>query len=444
MIRKVVTDHRVILAVVAMTLGYGLSYALPQWLPAPAKIAARTNNFPAQACPAISTAGVTTTYLPSTKLGLRFIDGKSTSFQISSRSLIQNNGHSLLVDSNPGTSLSFSSLPSSGTAAIPCSAGNPDEWFVGGSGGLTSKGTLNLVNSGLSESSIDIYPFTSKAALPVLSVTVKANSAATIQLDALAPGDDSMALHIITRTGRVSSFVLDQRAKGLRALGLDYVKPVATPEKELYISGIYPHNGDKSSVAHSLRLLAPGSLDATVRVQVISADGKFVPVGFDGLTVTHNQVLTLPLKNLTMSSPFGLLIESDQPILASVFTAMGSGDFAWAASGRPLATTTMNFGGATPTLTFVGKAINLQLVGRYSNGKSFSQQIQANDIADWTPKIGVNAVHLIVPEGEKIFAGAIINSGMTNAAGLTYLPIAPGVSIENTALPFNDVRTLTH
>lgn len=442
--KRVVTDFRVILAISAITLGYGLSYALPQLFPAPVKVAARTNNYSAQACPAISTAGATSTYLPSTSLGLRYVDGKSTRFQISSRSVIQNHAHSLLVDSNPGTSLSFSTLSSSGIAAVPCSAGNPDEWFVGGSGGLTSKGTLDLVNSGLSESSIEIHPYTSKAALPALSVKVKANSAATIQLDALAPGDDSIALHIITRTGRVSSFVLDQRSRGLRALGFDYVKPVVTPEKELYIPGIYPHNGEKSSVMHSLRLLAPGSLDATVRVEVISTDGKFLPVGFDGVIVTHNQVITLPLKNLTTSSPFGLLIESDQPLLASVLTTMGSGDFGWASSATPLATTSMNFGGSTPLVTFVGKAINLQLVGLYSTGKNFSERLQASDIAVWAPKAGVNVVHLIVPDGEKIYAGAIINTGMTSTGGLTYFPIAPGVSIENTALPFNDVRTLTH
>ena len=437
--KRAVTDLRVILALVAITMGFGLSYALPQWLPAPAKVASRTKSFPAQVCPAISTAGVTTMYLPATKLGIRFIDGKSTSFGVTSRSLIQNSGHSLLVDSNPGTSLSFSALSSSGIAAVPCSAGNPDEWFVGGSGDLTSKGTLDLVNSGLSESIIDIYPYTSKTALPVLSVTVKANSAATVQLDALAPGDDSMALHVITRTGRVSTFLLDQRAKGLRALGLDYVKPVAIPEKELFIPGIYPHNGDKSSVANSLRLLVPGTLDATVRVQVISTDGKFIPVGFDGLTVKHNQVITLPLTNLTTSSPFGLLIDSDQPVLASAFTEMGSGDFAWASSVSPLATTTMNFGGSAPIFTFVGSAINLQVIGKYSTGKNFRQRIQGSDIAVWAPKAGMNAVHFKVPAGQKIFASAMINSG-----GLAYFPIAPGVSIENTALPFNDVRTLTH
>ena len=433
--RKMQIDRRVFGAIAALLIGFGGSCLLQGTGPA----AVISSNYPAQACPSISTAGSTTSYLPSTKLNIRAIDGKSTSFKVSSRSVIADSGHAILVDSNPGTSLSYSSLSSSGIAVVPCSAGDPDEWFIGGSGGLTSKGTLDLVNSGLSGSHVDIYSYTSKAALPVLSVAVKANSSATVSLDALAPGDDSMALHVITRTGRISTFLLDQRAKGLRALGLDYVKPSGAPAKSLFISGLYPHNGDKSSVANALRLLVPDSLDANVRVQAISADGKFIPVGFDGLTVKHGQVLTLPLSNLTTNGPFGLQIDSDQPILAGAFTAMGSGDFAWAAPSSPLSTAVMNFGGSTPVISFIGNSISVQVSGRFSNGKSFNQTINGSEFALWAPKSGVNSVRFVAHSGEAIYVGGLINSG-----GLTYFPIAQGASVENTALPFNDVHTLTH
>lgn len=428
-------DLRILGSLAALAIGLGGSYLPSKESPA----LAISQKSPAQVCPAISVAGSTTAFLPSTHLNIRPIDARSTSFKASSRSAIPTNSYPILVDSTSGTSISLSSLTGSGIAAISCSPGSPDEWFIGGSGGVTSKGVLYLANSGLSESTIDIYAYTSKAALPIHSITVKANSEASLSLDALAPGEDSIALHVVTRAGRISTFVLDQRAKGLTALGMDYVKPTTSPEREFYIPALYPHNGVRSSVATSLRILVPGSLDATLHVEAISADGRFIPVGFDGVSISHNRVITLPLKNLTTTGPFGLHIQSDQPILVGALTTVGNGDFAWAAPVTNLSNTIVNFGGATPIISALGSDIRVTVSGRYTNGRSFRQTISGSEIAVWSPTSGVNNVTFSAPADKKIYLGAIINSG-----GLTYLPINSGASLENTAPPFNDVHTLTH
>jgi hypothetical protein len=428
-------DRRILVAATALVVGLLLSYLAPV---AEQGTLVVTGN-PAQICPLITSAGSTSAYLPKAKLGIRSINGKSTRFVLSPRSIVPLTTSALLVDSNPGTSLSYSSLASSGVAVVPCTAGDPETWFIGGSGGLTSKGVLDLVNSGLSESVVEIAAFTSKAAIPALTVKVKANSSATVPLDVLAPGEESIALHLITRTGRIAAFVLDQRAKGLRSLGLDYVKPNDAPHNSLFISGLYPHRSEKSGVASALRLLNPGSLDATVQVQAISADGRFIPVGFDGLVVKHGLVTTIPLANLTTSSLFGLQIDSDQPILAGALTTSGSGDFAWAAPSTPLTSFTTNFGGLTPSAAFIGSAIKVRVSGQFISGKSFNQTIQGSEIALWTPKAGVKNVHFTAMGGAKIYAGAVINTG-----GLSYIPLTSGAVSANTALPFNDVHTLTH
>jgi hypothetical protein len=120
-------------------------------------------------------------------------------------------------------------------------------------------------------------------------------------------------------------------------------------------------------------------------------------------------------------------------------TTIGSSDFAWAAPSPALADTSMNFGGATPVICALGTEIHFTVAGKYSNGKSFSQTISGSDIAIWAPKTGVTSLRFTVPEGLKTYVGALITGG-----GLTYLPVSPGVSVENTALPFNDVHTLTH
>ena len=432
---KIAIDRRILIAAGVLVAGLLFSYLAP--------VAERSTlvvaGNPSELCPHISSAGSTSAYLPQSKLGIRSINGKSTNFVLSKNSIVPLTSSALLVDSNPGTSLSYSNLSSSGIAVTSCAPGDPDQWFIGGSGGLTSKGVLDLVNSGLSESVVEIDAFTSKAAIPALSVKVKANSSATVPLDTLAPGEESIALHLITRTGRIAAFVLDQRAKGLQSLGMDYVKPSDAPHNSLIISGLYPRKGEKSGIAHALRLLNPGALDATVRVQVISTDGRFIPVGFDGVVVKHGLVTTLPLTNLTTSSVFGLQIDSDQPLLAGALTTSGSGDFAWAAPSSPLTTFTANFGGLTPNLSFIGSAINVQVSGEFVTGKSFNQTIRGSEIALWAPKDRVNTLRVTAIGGAKIYAGAVIA-----ASGLSYMPLTSGAVNVNTALPFNDVHTLTH
>ncbi len=432
---RLIGPQKSYLAAAILLVGVLTSYLIPT----AQRVSVVASSYPVQACPHFASAGDTTASLPATKLGIRYLDGKSATFARTSRSQITLTKSSLLVDSNPGTSLVFSSLNSAGTAATACTAGNPDEWFIGGSGGLTSKGQLEIVNSGLSESIVDIFPFTSKSPLAQVTVKVKAKSSAAISLDVLAPGEDSMALHVLTRTGRVSAFLLDQRAKGLSNLGMDYVKPSDSPQKSLVIAGIYPHTGSKSGIVNSLRLLAPGSLDATVHVQVISGDGIFVPVGFDALQVKHGSVVTIPLANLTTSSAFGLQIESDQPILAGALTTNGSRDFAWAQPVRPLTATSMDFSGHIPVVTILGRSISVRLRGRYVTGKNFAVTIKGSDIATWVPKYGVASIKFTTDPKTPVFAGALFTSG-----GLTQIGIAQGAAIENTTVPFNDVHTLTH
>jgi hypothetical protein len=435
MIFRLKGRDKTFIAIGLIAAGVGASYIVPS----EQRAAVVASSYLAQACPAFTTAGVNVASLPSKKVGIRYLDGKSVTFKGASLTQISLGKNAVLVGSNPGNSLLFSTLASTGVAAVGCSAGNPDEWFIGGSGGLTSKGQLGLVNSGLGESIVDIYPFTSKQSLAKVSVRVKANSSATVALDALAPGEDSMALHVVTRTGKVSTFVLDQRAKGLAQLGLDYVKPIDTPQTHLVISGLYPHSGSKSSITTALRLLAPGSLDASVHVQVVSSDGSFIPVGFDGYQLQHGSVVTIPLANLTTSSAFGLIIDSDQPILASALTTTGAHDFAWAGATSPLAQGSFNFGGNAPILTFVGKSISVRISGRLVSGKSFNQTVSGSDFATWAPKSGVTSIQLSPASGSPVYVGAIFTSG-----GLTYLPISVNATLTNTTLPFNDVHTLTH
>jgi hypothetical protein len=93
--------------------------------------------------------------------------------------------------------------------------------------------------------------------------------------------------------------LLDERKKGLRSLGADYVAAVSAPEKLLSIPAISDLQGKAAGAGstsnHVLRSSVPGSIDANIEVAINSNDGNFVPVGLSELKVESRKVINIPL-----------------------------------------------------------------------------------------------------------------------------------------------------
>jgi hypothetical protein len=109
-----------------------------------------TYSYPATTCPALTTNATGVVTLPNSKIGKRLIDGKTKKFTNANSNSFAINDNSILIDGNSGTSLTF--VNNNWKAVVPCSVSNGEQWFVGGSGALTSKSILSIVNSGFSES----------------------------------------------------------------------------------------------------------------------------------------------------------------------------------------------------------------------------------------------------------------------------------------------------
>ena len=400
-------------------------------------------NFPATACPGNLSDGSATAVLANAKVKVRSIPSKSNSLTKagSSNILVKN---PLLVDGDPLSAISVIRGRSPWLATAVCAISNGDSWFVGGSGSLTSKGALDIVNSGLSVSVVDLFVFTSKGPAPLSSVTIPPNSEKRIFLDALAPGEDSVAIHAITRSGRVSTFMFDERRKGLRSLGADFVSAGARPANHVVIpavSNIVVAKGKHAT--QTLRILAPGNIDATVKATVVSSDGAFSPVGLDGFSVTRGTVTDINFSPVIAAGIYSLVLESDQPIVAAVqsnSTASGTPDFSWSSSANPLTSVSMNFGGLTPTAQFTGGNIAVQISWITINGKSGSQTISGTDSATWTPKMGlIRATFNNLAGADKNTYGSIIFQG---SGGLSHLLLAPGAILESASVPVPDAGVI--
>ncbi|NDE11664.1 MAG: hypothetical protein EBZ95_14060, partial [Chitinophagia bacterium] len=324
------------------------------------------STYPATVCPAVGNKVPSFASLTNSKIQRRLINGISKSLSAGKSSLISLSNDALLVEGNPGTALTF--VNSSWKSVVPCSVSNGEQWFVGGSGALTSKSFLYIVNSGFSESSIELQIYTPNGLLEPKTVLITQNSSKKISIDSLVPGEDKIVIGVKTLSGRVSSYLLDERKKGLKSLGADFVSPVGTANKKVTIAGISGLTekliSNKNSVSHTLRLLIPGTIDANIDVTINSNDGNFIPEGLAQFNVKNQKVLDIPLTFAPINQPFSLIIDSDQPVLASVlseFSYEKSKEIAWATGADELHRWSVSLSGSKPVLSFSGNKINVQI-----------------------------------------------------------------------------------
>lgn len=429
-------DKRIFGVAGVLLVAFSISYAVP----AAQNFGKSQSAFPASVCPSKLGDGTTTAFLPKYKSSVRHVAKKSISFYKSLSSTENISSNALLVEGNPATSFVLNNS-GNGIGAVLCQSGNADQWFVGGAGGLTSKDQLDIVNSGLSPAQVDIIGYSSKQVLPVISLVVPANSDRPVLLDALVPGEDSVVLHVITRAGRVTSFLFDQRKKGLSSLGTDFVNSQDTPSKDLVIPALMQSSNGK--VASTIRFLVPGNLDANVKLTINSGDGAFTPLGFDGRLIPHGKVIDIPLADLTSSTPMSIHVESDQPLVAAAFTSLQGADFAWAIPVSPLTQLSLNFTGLNPKFVFTGSSIDVAINWKSASGKSMSAHVTGSDIAFWNPgTAGVRTISFTSKTRNPVYGGTILRN--SSGSQLAYLPLGAGAVLEKSTLPIVDVRSLSH
>ena len=395
-------------------------------------------SFPAVVCPGALSGGVRTISLPNSGLLTHPVAGKSQGQQTQKLTVIKGGVAPLVISGNPGSEIAFQSISGSSSADAVCQVGGIDQWFIGGSGGVTSQGVLQIVNSGLGDSTVQVLPFNSKVALAPIAVTVKANSAQSIPLASIAPGNESIALHLVTDSGRVSSFLLDHRRNGLKELGSSFVSPVETPSSKSYIAGLLSQ-GKKATT--TMRFLVPGNIDANIHLTIFSGGGTFTPVGFDSVTIAHQRVIDLAMPALAFSGVYGIEVSSDQPLFSGALTQMSSGssDFAWANQLSPLSTFTMNLAGAGGQFFFIGNGLAIRANWVDAHGKSNSAVISGESSSLFHPTGAIKRITFTVLTNQPIYGGAIV----TNIdGGLNYLPLVANHRISQAQAPIADLITL--
>ncbi len=427
------TIDRVTLISIATIIGAVLIVVTTPQITAQIKTVAK---YPATACPSNLSDATAVATLTNSKALVREIPAKSAKLSSAKVANYALGTNPLLIDGNANSSLAVIKNSSGALATGICTISTGDQWFVGGSGTVLSRGSIVIVNSGLSAATVDLLPFTSKAALAAVTQVVKPNSQLKVPIDSLAPGEDSIVIHAITRSGRASTYLFDDRHKGLHQLGVDFVSPVSSPTTHLVIPAISNVGIGKSAPTQSLRVLIPGAIDASIKANIYSTDGSFAPIEIDGKNIKHGQVFDLPFKPVVNAKNYSLVIDSDQPLVAAVLTVAGS-DFTWATGAPQLINAGFNLGGLTPSVEFVGANISVQMSWLDINGRTGSQSLTASDFATWTPKNGIARINF--KSNGKSYGAIIFGNGFARAS----IPMTSGASLENSALPATDARVIS-
>jgi hypothetical protein len=393
-------------------------------------------SYPSVVCPATLSGLTSQVSLGSRSTKIHRVGSTSAKF-VNSRALrIPVAGDPLLVDAQGITPIVWQSRQGSWAGGTICSDPAASQWFVGGSADITGRGKLILVNSGLSESVADVYVWSGTSPASSKAISIKANSYESVGLDSLAPGESSIVIRVVSRSGRLNAFLVDERGKGLRALGGDLVSPGVAPAKEIYIPAIPLQPKVKNAPEQQLRLLAPGDADANVSVEVISGDGRFTPIGFDEITLKKGQVVNFPLSPSVTSSVYGVKIKSDEPVVAGVFASVGR-DFVWSSSVPPLAPFNISMTGMSSLLVFVGDSINVEIELSVAGGKKVRKTIRGSDIAFW--RVPANARNLSFVRVSKSTYGAALQASVN---GFGSIPLVAGSVLTKSAIPTANIRVL--
>ena len=397
-------------------------------------------SFPAVVCPP-NPAGVTTvTSVSSKKTPFYRIGNKSTNLVNINSLRYASVSDPILLQSEGLTPVSFQSRTGVWAGSVLCTAPATSQWFVGGTSDVSSKGVVYIVNSGLSVSIADVFTWSENGEQAVKTFSLKPNSISSVKLDSLAPGDSNIVIRVVARSGRVNSYLVDERVTGLQKLGGDSVNAISDPVRNFVITGIPQQLVNNKAPNHYLRLFVPGVADANFTLELLSSNGRFIPIGFNERKLASGKVVELKLKPEVAKGAFAIKLTSDQPLVAAIrsrATSSGNSDFVWSTPSPALTPLQIAIGGISPKIIFAGDAIAVDLRVEYSNGKVKEQSITGSDLVSW--QVPDNAIAItVLSAGKENYAGALIAA----KSGHAFFPIASGAELTKVAIPSSNIRVL--
>lgn len=235
----------------------------------------------------------------------------------------------------------------SGLAAATCSRPTAEAWLVGGGTELGRTTLLMLANPTEVAAKVTISLFGSEGPIEAVGldqIVVEPGEQQVLPLAGFAIDEKSPVVHVSSEGGRIAAALQFDQIEGLTPEGSEYIAPGAQPATVLSIPGVVV-DASQGSAEHqehddgtaTLRILAPGDTDATVKVSVQGDSGA--PGAQFTTDVVAGVVANFSLAGLTPGT-YSVTVTGDAPLVAAVsssVTAAEGTDLAWFASVDALA-----------------------------------------------------------------------------------------------------------
>ena len=203
-----------------------------------------------------------------------------------------------------------------GLSSTACLGPDTSWWFVGGGSSAGRQSQLVLVNPEATPAELDVSisgpdgPVTTPR---LRGMVVEPRSRIVVRLSREAPRLLAAAWHVEVRSGRVVAAVSDSELDGFVPRGSDWIPASADPATRVLIPGVIPGEGGRLLVIH-----APGELDATVKVRLITEGGSYVPAATSSVDVPAGTVVTVDLDSALDGQAATVDLQSDVPIVAGI------------------------------------------------------------------------------------------------------------------------------
>lgn len=206
-----------------------------------------------------------------------------------------------------------------GMVAGPCATPAVEHWLVGGSTTVGSSGRLVLQNPGRTPATVTLEAWGASGPVVLGSqslVVVPPGEQVVTMLEAVAPDQSRLVVHVTAEGGRVGAYVQHHRIDGLVPAGADLVVGGGAPARTTALSGVVS-SGESVDDPHAPRLdlLAPGGRAGTAHLSVLGADGPVRLRGGEEVALEPGRVTTLPLGGLP-EGVYTVVVDANVPVVA--------------------------------------------------------------------------------------------------------------------------------
>jgi len=204
----------------------------------------------------------------------------------------------------------------SGRAAVRCAGPGTDFWFAGPGVVTAPHIQVFLMNVSAQPADVTVQAFTEIGPLQGSAdtgVAVAPHSMVTQSLDKMLHGARLVALQVRTSVGQVVAAVRETHSGHAGA----WLPVSAAPSTRIVIPGMPAASGTRQ-----LFLAVPGTSDAHITLNAITAKGSYRPTGGAGLDIPGGSVAQVSLASL--SGIYGaLVVSSTVPVTASLMVPGG-------------------------------------------------------------------------------------------------------------------------